>query len=170
MRLFGWTIVASALLAAGIAAYTVTSDTPATDGGTGGTGGAAAVSGGAAGATAGSGGAAAGAAGSTAGAGGGSTTCDVEADAGACDKCAAQKCCPEFLACASGIEPEGGSATCPAALTCLNGCTKDAAACLTECVAESGYSENYNNLTICVIGDSNTTGKCASECAAADGG
>jgi hypothetical protein len=173
MRLLGWTIVGSALVLAGIAACTVTSDTT-TDGGaagsSAGTGGAAAGAGGAAagsgGATAGSGGAAAGAGGAAAGSGG-AAACTPAVGADDCEKCLDAKCCTEVTDCANDQGDTTGDATytskCGETVDCFNTCDAgDVTACATAC-DKGDLNPVWNDLIGCL------TTNCATECLTAAG-
>jgi hypothetical protein len=170
MKLIGWTIVLAGLVV-GIAACTVeTTDSSSSDGGTGGSGGGTAGAGGAAAGAAGSVAGAAGEAGAagTAGAAGGTQQCTVEdADAaGACDLCAAEKCCDVWLACEDDVAtPPAITVTCKAVYDCAATCFEageagDYLTCLQGCDSEA--NPKVTDLYECLYDADN--GKCANEC------
>ena len=164
MKLLGWTIVLSGLVV-GIAACTVETTDETSDGGTAGAGGGTAGTGGSAGSTAGAAGSTAGAAGE-AGAGGsaGAATCEVtDADAAtACDLCAAQKCCAEWLACEDDTgDPPAITVPCKQVYECAAACDSgDYLTCLQGCDSEA--NPKVTAFYECVYLDAN---KCANECA-----
>lgn len=170
MKLLGWTLVASALIV-GVVACTVTTEDSTSDGGTAVGGSAGTAGGGQGGGTAGQGGGTAGQGGGTAGTAGtagsaGAPTCEVSDPdaAGACDICAAGKCCTQFLAC-------WDNTVCKGILECSNTCWADPDSgatkysdCIDQCAGSVGYPTEMdlaNDYYTCLCTDT-----CKTECEA----